>query len=90
VEPEQNLDGEFVYSCQLPEIENGKAAWVPGDQILIHGEYSADQKIVTLTPADISEDGKTLTFADEIIYSTSSPYIVCYGQEYAPIYSETE
>ena len=59
VEPELNLDGEFIYSCQLPEVENGKTAWVPGDQILIHGEYSADQKIVTLSPADISEDGKT-------------------------------
>ena len=61
---EQNLEptpqnGEFTYSCQLPEVANGKAAWVPGDQILIHGEYSEDQKIVTLTAQDISEDGKT-------------------------------
>lgn len=51
---------EDKYSCELPAAYvNGKEAWVPGDQILIHGEYSENQKIVTLTPADISEDGKT-------------------------------
>ena len=56
---EQQQNGEFTYSCQLPEVENGKTAWVPGDQILIHGEFSEDQKIVTLTTKDISADGKT-------------------------------
>lgn len=51
---------EDKYSCELPAAYvNGKEAWVSGDQILIHGEYSENQKIVTLTPADISEDGKT-------------------------------
>jgi hypothetical protein len=52
-----------------------------------NGGWGTTKKDIVL---NISEDGKTLTFADEIIYSTSSPYIVCYGQEYAPIYSETE
>ena len=52
-----------------------------------NGGWGTTKKDIVL---NISEDGKTLTFADEIIYSTSSPYIVCYGQEYAPIYSETK
>ena len=48
------------YSIELPaDIVNGKQAWVPGDQILVHGEYSKDQIIATLSPSDISEDGKT-------------------------------
>ena len=51
---------EDKYSCELPATYvNGKEAWVPGDQLVIHGEYSKDQKIITLTPSDISEDGKT-------------------------------
>ena len=32
---------------------------MPGDQLVIHGEYSDDQKIVTLAASDISEEGKT-------------------------------
>jgi hypothetical protein len=56
-DPENQAD---KYACELPaSYVNGKQAWVPGDKILIHGEYSKDQSIVTLTPADISEDGKT-------------------------------
>ena len=48
------------YACELPaSYVNGKQAWVPGDKILVHGEYSKDQVIFTLTPADISDDGKT-------------------------------
>ena len=87
VEPELNLDGEFIYSCQLPEVENGKTAWVPGDQILIHGEYSADQKIVTLSPADISEDGKTCYVNVEGVTpfeqkAVKSVYYAAYPAEY--------
>ena len=87
VEPELNLDGEFIYSCQLPEVENGKTAWVPGDQILIHGEYSADQKIVTLAPADISEDGKTCYVNVEGVTpfeqkAVKSVYYAAYPAEY--------
>ena len=61
VRPEQNgPDTANKYACELPEAYvNGKQAWVPGDQILVHGEYTKDQSIVTLTPADISADGKT-------------------------------
>lgn len=48
------------YSVPLPSsTENGKAEWVPGDELVIHGEYSKDQLTVTLTADDISEDGKT-------------------------------
>ena len=55
----QNVNSE-TYSCELPAAyKNGKSAWVPGDQILIHGKAAKDKVVVTLTPADISEDGKT-------------------------------
>ena len=55
--PDQNSE---KYSCELPAAYvNGKQAWVPGDQILIHGKAAKDKVVVTLTPADISEDGKT-------------------------------
>lgn len=38
-----------------------KNAWLPGDQIVVHGEYSRDQVLVTLEAADISSDGKSAT-----------------------------
>lgn len=54
------LDTEGKYACRLPESTiNGKSAWVPGDQILVHGEFAKDQIIATLTPSDIAADGKT-------------------------------
>ena len=43
---------------------------MPGDQILVHGEYSKDQAVVTLSPLDISEDGKTCY----ISFSGVTPY----------------
>ena len=46
----------------LPENSiSGKTAWVAGDQIVVHGEYAADQVVVTLSAGDISSDGKTAT-----------------------------
>ena len=52
-----------------------------------NGGWGTTKKDIVL---NISEDGKTLTFVDEAIFSTVSPYIFCYGQEWAPIYSETK
>jgi hypothetical protein len=52
-----------------------------------NGGWGTTKKDIVL---NISEDGKTLTFVDEVIYSTASPHIFCYGQEWAPIYSETK
>lgn len=55
-----NVTASEKYSVQLPaSTVNGKSAWIPGDQLVIHGEYAKDQLTVTLTAADISEDGKT-------------------------------
>lgn len=46
----------------LPENSiSGKTAWAAGDKIAVHGEYAADQVIVTLSAGDISSDGKTAT-----------------------------
>lgn len=52
-----------------------------------NGGWGTVKKDIVL---NISDDCKTLTFADAYIYSTSTPRILCYGQEYAPIYSETK
>ena len=46
----------------LPENSiSGKTAWEAGDQIVVHGEYAADQVTVTLSAGDISADGRTAT-----------------------------
>ena len=55
-EPDTEVNPEFLYTCQLPVVEHGKAAWVPGDKILIHGGSSDNQKIITLTEKDIIDD----------------------------------
>lgn len=47
------------YSCQIPSaIESVKAVWLPGDKLVVHGEYAKDQQTITLTEGDISSDGK--------------------------------
>ena len=52
-----------------------------------NGGWGTTRKDIVL---NISEDCKTLTFVEAYIFSTSSPNILCYGQEYAPIYSESK
>ena len=54
--PEPEQEGETIFSCVLPLVENGKTAWLPGDKILFHGGSSDNQKIVTLTAEDIKDD----------------------------------
>ena len=51
-----SLELSFV----LPS-DSEKAAWVAGDQIVVHGEYADEQVTVTLASGDISSDGKTAT-----------------------------
>ena len=57
-EPEPNPGQEhgMKYICQLPVVEFGKQAWIPGDKILFHGGSSDNQKIITLADADIIND----------------------------------
>ena len=56
-EPEPDVNtGSIVFNCVLPAVEYGKAAWEPGDKILFHGGSADNQKIVTLTEADIVDD----------------------------------
>ena len=56
-ESEQDIDTDStVYTCILPDVEYGKSAWEPGDKILFHGGSADNQKIVTLTNADIVDD----------------------------------
>ena len=54
--PDQNNGQELKYICQLPVVEFGKEAWVPGDKILFHGGSSDNQKIITLAETDIIND----------------------------------
>ena len=76
---------EMVGTCN-PFIIDAENRTVTLTQILVGtGAWKTERKDLVL---NISEDGKTLTFQDEIIYSTSSPYICCYGGEYSPIVSE--
>ena len=63
-----NYDG--FYTVQLPTSVNGKTSWLPGDKLVVHGEYSKDQQIITLDANDISEDGKVCT----IYVSGVTPY----------------
>lgn len=48
-----------------------KTSWQAGDQILVHGEYSKDQVVVTLSAGDISSDGKSATKTVDGLY----PYV---------------
>lgn len=55
--PDANAD---VYTIQLPSTtQNGKQTWSPGDQLVVHGEYTTDQISIILSPENISADGKT-------------------------------
>ena len=56
----------------LPEASiSGKTAWVAGDQIVVHGEYAANQVTVTLAASNIAADGKKATITVENLY----PYV---------------
>ena len=56
-EPDPVVDPESTeYTCVLPVVEYGKARWESGDKILFHGGSADNQKIVTLTEADIIDD----------------------------------
>lgn len=55
-EPDSGAGQEKSYICQLPLVEHGKTAWTPGDKILFHGGSVDNQKIVTLSEADIIDD----------------------------------
>ena len=56
----------------LPETSvSGKTAWVAGDQIVVHGEYAANQVTVTLAASNIASDGKKATVTVENLY----PYV---------------
>lgn len=59
-DPAESVD--MTLKFVLPaDATAGKTAWVAGDQIVVHGEYAADQVTVTLEAGDISADGKTAT-----------------------------
>lgn len=54
------LGNDGIYTIQLPtSTEEGKKTWLPGDQLVVHGESNKDQLTITLTAEDISADGRT-------------------------------
>ena len=78
---------EMIGTSQ-PYFINDEARTVTISNVLQgNGGWGTTRKDIVL---NISEDCKTLTFVEELIYSTSSPNILCYGQEWAPIYSESK
>ena len=87
-EPEVDVPVDSVakIACQLPELENGKAAWVVGDKILVHGEYAADEAVITLTEKDITADGKTCYISVDgvtpfVQEGVETKYVVAYPGE---------
>lgn len=86
--PIEPVDNSDKYSCTLPATEGvGKAAWVPGDQLIIHGETNADQKTIILTAEDISADGKTCYVSVEGVApfeqkNIKSKYYIAYPAEH--------
>ena len=75
VDPEKKEEVQPVtktLSFVLPANSiSGKTKWVAGDQIVVHGEYAAQQVTVTLAEGDISSDGKTATKSVDNLY----PYV---------------
>ena len=61
VVPEEETVSKTLSFVLPSDTQTGKTAWVAGDQIVIHGEYAADQVTVTLSAGDISADGKSAT-----------------------------
>ena len=65
-------DGMLTFTCEIADAADtrlsidgaGKTLWEPGDQILLHGDYtnSSCSATVTLTADNISDDGKKATF----------------------------
>lgn len=75
---EQNATQKYTFTCVIDDETSklgidaaGKTAWEEGDQILIHGEYTKDQAVVTLEKSDISADGKVAT----ITFEGVTPYV---------------
>ena len=75
VDPEKKEDVQPVtktLTFVLPANSvSGKQLWKAGDQIVVHGEYAAQQVTVTLEAGDISADGKTATKQVDNLY----PYV---------------
>ena len=83
-EPEQKPGAsvDSIYTCVLPVVEFGKTAWVPGDKILFHGGSADNQKIITLTEADIKDDTLCTVNLSGIIPFKAQNYNVKYFAAY--------
>lgn len=57
-QPEVNKPVAGTYTFVLPDY-SPKTAWEAGDAISVRGNYAPGAFVVTLTAADISDDGKT-------------------------------
>lgn len=75
VDPEKKEEAKPVtktLTFVLPENSvSGKTKWVAGDQIVVHGEYAAQQVTVTLEAGDIAGDGKSASKTVDNLY----PYV---------------
>lgn len=56
------------------ESEKGKVVWEAGDKILIHGKYTVDDIVVTLTSSDLLNGGKTARISVALPTEASKMY----------------
>ena len=69
--PSGRNDQQYTFTCVLDADTRlgidgaGKTTWEPGDQILVHGDYTKKDygATVTLKASDISADGKSATIS---------------------------
>ena len=55
-----------IATTKVSVSDDGKAQWEVGDEILIHGKLTAEMITHTLTAGEISADGKTATFSEDL------------------------
>ncbi len=67
-QPESGINGLRTFTCVIDsdtklgiDATSGKTTWEVGDEIVIHGKVTEENKTVTLGESDISADGKTAT-----------------------------
>ena len=67
-EPEPVVDPVTLQLTFVLPDGADKSAWVAGDEIVVHGEYAAQQVVVKLAASDIKDGGKTASLEVEGLY----------------------
>ena len=67
-EPEPTVEPVTLQLTFVLPDSGTKTKWVAGDEIVVHGEYSAQQVVVKLSASDIQADGKTASLEVSGLY----------------------